>query len=100
MPSTGRSRLHDKVALVTGASSGLGRAIAIAFSANGAHLVCADLRPEARPEMTEEAAITTHELLRKQGAQVIFVQTNVTEEEDVKTAIQTAVKEFGRLDMY
>ena len=95
-----RGRLHEKVAIVTGSSSGMGRAIATAFSNEGARIVCVDLRPEARPEIPEEATIPTHELLRKQGGQAIFVRTDVSSESDFEAAVEAAVKEFGRLDMY
>ena len=94
-----RGRLHGKVAIVTGSSSGMGRAIATAFSNEGAHIVCVDMRPEARPEVPEEAAIPTHELLQKQGGQAIFVWTDVSKESDFEAAVETAVKAFGRLDM-
>ena len=98
--TTSHGRLHGKVALVTGSSSGLGRAIATAYSQHGARVLCADLRPNARPEVPEEAAIPTHELLRKQGGEATYLKTDVADEEDVRAAIEAAVKEFGRLDMY
>ena len=95
-----RGRLHDKVAIVTGSSSGMGRAIATLFSNEGARIVCVDIRPEARPEVPAEAAIPTHELLQKQGKQAIFVRTDVSQESEFEAAIESAVNTFGRLDMY
>jgi NAD(P)-dependent dehydrogenase (short-subunit alcohol dehydrogenase family) len=95
MPSS--TRLQDKVAIVTGASSGLGRAIAVRYSKEGAKVVCADLTPTARSQ--EESEITTHDLIVKQGGKAIFVQTDVGDAAQVENLVQATVKEYGRLDM-
>lgn len=90
-------RLQNKVALVTGASSGLGRAIAIRYAQEGAKVVCADLSPTARSQ--EEARITTHDSIVKAGGHAIFVQTDVGDAKQMENLVQVAVKEFGRVDM-
>lgn len=91
-------RLQDKVAIVTGASSGLGRAIAIRYAHEGAKVVCADLTPTARSQ--EEAEITTHDLITQKNEQAIFVQTDVGDATQMENLVTEAVKVYGRLDMY
>ncbi|GLI72280.1 hypothetical protein PoHVEF18_000450 [Penicillium ochrochloron] len=90
-------RLQDKVAIVTGASSGLGRAIAIRYAQEGAKVVCADLTPTARSQ--EEARITTHDLITQKGGQAIFVQTDVGDATQMENLVAEAVKVYGRLDI-
>ncbi len=83
--------LEGKVAVVTGGASGIGRAIAQAMAEAGAHLVIADLAPEA----AEAAAIE----LTKTGPKAIHVVTNVMQSEDVRRMVDETVKVFGRLDI-
>lgn len=92
-------RLKDKVSIVTGASSGLGRAIALRYAREGASVVCADLRPAARAPDLEDSNIETHELIARNGGKAIFVKTDVTSSADWEALIQAADKAFGRLDM-
>lgn len=92
------SRLQHKVAIVTGSSSGLGRAIAIRYAQEGAKVVCADLTPTARSQ--EEVEITTHDLIARDGGQGTFVKTDVGDATEMEELVQVAVKEYGRLDMY
>ncbi|OGE54825.1 hypothetical protein PENARI_c005G12161 [Penicillium arizonense] len=91
------ARLQDKVAIVTGASSGLGRAIAIRYSQEGAKVVCADLTPTARSQ--EESEITTHDLIVEKGGKATFVQTDVGDAAQMENLVQVAVREYGRLDI-
>ena len=92
------SRLQNKVAVVTGASSGLGRAIAIRYAQEGAKLVCADLTATARSQ--EEANSTTHALIIENGGSAIFVQTDVGDATQMENLIHSTVQEYGRLDMF
>ena len=95
--------LEGKIALVTGSSQGIGRAICIAYAAAGAHVVCADMRPE--PSKSESSPAPTHELLNTDyhattdKPRSIFATCNVTKSEDVKGAIAKAVDTYGRLDI-
>ncbi|KIW33340.1 uncharacterized protein PV07_00197 [Cladophialophora immunda] len=91
------SRLQGRVAIVTGASSGLGRNIALTFAANGAHVVCADLRPEGRLAPKDEKP--THEVINANGGKSIFVITDVADSTSVQALIQSSVDTFGRLDI-
>ncbi|KAL4937840.1 hypothetical protein BDV06DRAFT_232323 [Aspergillus oleicola] len=90
-------RLQDKIAIVTGSSSGLGRAIATRYAQEGAKVVCADLSPTARSH--EEAAITTHELIGRDEGEAIFVQTDVGDAAQMENLVRKTVKRFGRLDI-
>ncbi|KAI1129409.1 NAD(P)-binding protein [Nemania abortiva] len=92
-------RLAGKVAVVTGSSSGLGRAIALAYSGEGAHLVCADLRPEARADVESELSVTTHDQIKKNGGRAIYVQTDVSVSDEVRGLVEKAVEEYGRIDV-
>jgi NAD(P)-dependent dehydrogenase (short-subunit alcohol dehydrogenase family) len=85
MATTG-GRLADKVAVVTGAGSGIGLATAHRFAAEGAHVVCADLDPVAGAKAA--ADVGGH-----------FVEADVTSENQVQALFRTAVDEFGRLDV-
>lgn len=91
-------RLQDKVAIVTGSSSGLGRAIALRYSSEGAKVVCSDLSPAPRLQVDSESE-PTHELIAKNGGKAIFVQTDVGVAKQMENLVQEAVREFGRLDM-
>lgn len=93
-------RLQNKVAVITGASSSIGRAIAFAYSAEGAHIVNADLRETTKYQShSEETRGTTHDRITEAGGQAIFVRTDITEPASVEGAVRQAVERFGRVDI-
>ena len=84
------SLFDGKVALVTGGTSGIGRATAIAFANEGAKVVVAGRREKEGTETVEQ--------IRQAGGDAVFVQTDVTKENDIKNLIDTTLKTYGRLD--
>jgi len=84
-------RLDGRVALVTGASSGLGRAIALRFAAEGARVVVGDVTREPR-----EGGEPTAALLGERG---VHLEADVSRAADVERLVATAVERFGRLDV-
>jgi NAD(P)-dependent dehydrogenase (short-subunit alcohol dehydrogenase family) len=82
--------LKDKVALITGGGSGIGRATALIFAREGAKLVIADLNRKGAEE--------TVAMIEKAGGQAIGLECDVIEPAAVEDLIQQAVKRFGRLD--
>lgn len=85
--------LEGKTAVITGAASGNGRAIALAFAREGAAVVVADIRQEPR-----EGGVPTHQLLQQQGARSVFVPCDVTHLDQLEAAMQAAL-ELGGLDI-
>ncbi|KAK2740549.1 hypothetical protein FQN57_006053 [Myotisia sp. PD_48] len=95
------TRLQDKVAIVTGSSDGIGRAIALRYAAEGAYVVCSDINPASRAE-TEPGHENkpTHEAINSSYPQrAIFVKADVTASSEVENLINECVKKFGRLDI-
>ncbi len=86
-------RLVGKVAVITGGASGMGRATALRFLAEGARVVVADLNDAVGKEFLESASNDGH------ARNVRFVRTDVSEESDVAAMIDCAVSEFGRVDI-
>lgn len=80
-------RLTGKVAVITGAGSGMGRAAALLFAAEGAQVVCAD-RSGGQDAVAKEI-----------GAAAVAVHTDVSVAADVQRMIETAEQHFGRLDV-
>jgi len=88
------SLLKGKIAVVTGASSGIGRAIAIHFANEGASVVLADVTEEPL-----EGGESTLAVITRTGGAASFQRTDVGRWEDVDTLIGNAVKRHGRLDV-
>ncbi|HWK28059.1 MAG TPA: SDR family oxidoreductase [Solirubrobacter sp.] len=94
------SRLEDKVAVVTGASSGFGRAIARAFAAEGARVVVSDIREQPLPGgFEDDIQTTTVEAIEADGGTAVYVSCDVTRPEQTDALIAAAVERFGRLDI-
>jgi len=86
--------LSGKTAVVTGASSGIGRAIAMSFAAEGANVVVADVRAEPL-----EGGEPTVDCITRAGGKACFSPADVRRWEDVDQMISTAVERYGRLDI-
>lgn len=84
-------RLKDKVAIITGGGQGIGAGIAETFGREGAQIVLADVNEATGRQKAKE--------LQTAGVRAIFVHTDVSEEDQVKILIQTAIAEFGGIDI-
>jgi NAD(P)-dependent dehydrogenase (short-subunit alcohol dehydrogenase family) len=84
-------RFAGKVAFVTGATSGIGRATAIAFAQEGATVVVADI--------AEKGVQETARLIEEKGSRALAVICDVGNADDVKAAMKQAVTTFGRIDV-
>jgi NAD(P)-dependent dehydrogenase (short-subunit alcohol dehydrogenase family) len=92
--------LQDRIAIVTGSSSGNGRAIALKLSAAGAIVICADRTKKARIEGYEKDLETdTDDVIRLQGGTVRYIQTDVGRAREGEDLVAHTVLEFGRLDL-
>lgn len=84
-------RLQDKVAVVTGAASGMGKAIAVLYAQEGAKVIVSDINGEG--------ASTVADQISGAGGQATAVAANVAKEEDIQNLIDTAVNTYGTLDI-
>src|SRR5215469_15999959 len=84
-------KLEGKVAVITGAASGMGRATAVRFAREGAAVVVADLNSQAGEETIAE--------LTAAGGNAVFQHTDVGSDQDLKALLDRALREFGRLDI-
>jgi NAD(P)-dependent dehydrogenase (short-subunit alcohol dehydrogenase family) len=93
-------RLENQIAIVTGSSSGNGRAIALVLSAAGATIVCSDLEKKARKEGYEDdIEIDTDDVIQNRGGKSRYVQTDVRYAQEVENLVAQTVSVFGRLDI-
>ena len=84
-------RLDGKVAVITGAASGIGRGTALCFAKEGAAVVAADLNSQGGEAVIGEIASA--------GGRAVFQHTDVSSEPAIKSAVGRAVEEYGRLDI-
>ena len=93
-------RLEDQIAIVTGSSSGNGRAIALTLSAAGATVVCADLDRKARKEGYEpDRDVDTDDVIRRHGGKALYVKADVRYALEVENLVTRTAADFGRLDI-
>ena len=84
-------KLSNKVALITGSGSGIGRASAILFSQEGAKIAAADI--------DKEGGHQTVDSIKQKGADAIFIQTDVTKASDVERMVKITLDRYGKLDI-
>src|SRR3989442_6202078 len=90
MDTHGRADFTGKVAFVTGAASGIGRAAALAFAREGASVVVADVSEQDNQE--------TARMIEEAGGRALSIRCDVTRAEDVKAALDKTIETFGRLE--
>lgn len=84
-------RLQNKIAIITGAGSGIGRGIALSFIKEGARTIVAD--------WSEESGEKTVEQIKKEGGKAVFVKTDVSNKGDIEQMVKTCLANFGRVDI-
>jgi len=84
-------RLQNRVAIITGAGSGIGRASAVLFAKEGAKVVVADF--------VREGGLETVDLIEQDGGKAVFVESDVSKAADAQKMVSTAVKTYGKLDV-
>ena len=85
------ARLQDKVAFITGAGAGIAKATAKAYVAEGAKVAIIELNREAGEAAERD--------VRALGGEAIFIETDVTQDESMKRAMDATIAKFGRLDI-
>lgn len=89
----GSGRLHGRVAIVTGSSSGMGRAIALGLAREGACVICSDLKPEAASAGFEaDKDIPTHEVIRNAGGKSSFTKCDMSITQEIWKLVEDTVK--------
>ncbi|MBA7671286.1 Dihydroanticapsin 7-dehydrogenase [subsurface metagenome] len=84
-------RLDDKVAIITGGGSGLGKETAILFAREGAKVTIADWSSEGGEE--------TSSIIKENGGEALFLKTDVSKSKDIKNLIETTAKTYGKLNI-
>ena len=87
-------RVQGKTIAITGASSGLGRAMALRFAGEGAHVVCADVRTDPR-----EGGAATVDVIAEAGGSAEYVHADASRWDDIDRLVTTAAARTGRLDV-
>jgi NAD(P)-dependent dehydrogenase (short-subunit alcohol dehydrogenase family) len=88
---TNKAKIYEgKVAFITGAGSGIGRATAHAFAGEGANVVIVDI--------VKEGVEQTARMIEELGGRVLAVKCDVSRDEEVRSAIEKTIQKFGRLD--
>src|SRR6202451_3891754 len=87
----GGSAMSSPVVLITGALTGIGRATALAFAKEGAHVVVSGRHDEEGQKLVSE--------MRKAGSEAEFIRADVRREEDVRNLIDKTMERFGHLDV-
>jgi len=90
MPDT--TRFKEKVIIVTGGGSGIGRATAIAFAREGAHVVVADI--------VENDGLETVSLISNEGGSSVFMTADVSQSSSTNKLVDSTIEKFGKLDVY
>lgn len=91
---TGSGKLTDKVALVTGGDSGIGRAVSIAFAKEGANVAIVYLDDNEQPD-----AEKTAKLIEKYGGKALQIKTDLSDDENCQQAVDQVIQEFGKLNV-
>ena len=84
-------KLENKVSIITGAGSGMGKAISILFAAEGSKVIAADINQERLDALKKEVS--------ESGGELTTVLTNVAKEEDIENMIKMATTKYGTLDI-
>lgn len=85
------TKLKDRVAFVTGAAQGIGKAIAVAFAKEGANVIISDINLELAAQTAKEVEAL--------GVKTLAIKTNVADLADVEKSVEEAVKAMGRIDI-
>lgn len=94
--------MKGRTAFITGASSGIGREIAIRFAKDGGRVVVVDVRedPKSGERYDTDVSTPTHEIIQTEhDTEALFIETDVSAEEQVKQAVTKTADEFGGIDI-